>query len=77
MVAVRDQFTACEQRIERAHGHVPVMAIVGASFTAGVGPGNRALSWAADLARHLHWDAAIYGDPGPATCRAGPTGLDR
>jgi acyl-CoA thioesterase-1 len=71
MLAVRDQFTACEQRLERAHGPVPTMAIVGASFTAGVGPDNRALSWAADLARNLRWDAVIYGDSGAGYVQTG------
>jgi hypothetical protein len=74
MIAVRDQFTACEQRIERGHGRVPTMAVVGASFTAGVGPGNPALSWAADLARNLRWDAVIYGDPGAGYVRTGNYG---
>lgn len=77
MVAVRDQFTACEQRIESASGRVPVMAIVGASYTAGVGPDNPALSWAADLARDLRWDAVIDGVPGPATCAQGPAASAR
>ena len=74
MLAVRDQFTACEQRIERAPGRVPTMAIVGASFTAGVGPGDPARSWAADLARNLRWDAVIYGDPGAGYVRTGDYG---
>ncbi len=72
MVTVRDQFSACEQRIERVPGRVPAMAIVGASYTAGVGPDNPALSWAADLARNLRWDAVIDGVSGPATRRPGP-----
>ena len=75
MVAVRDQFTACEQRIERASGRVPVMAIVGASYTAGVGPDNPALSWAADLARDLRWDAVIDGVPGAGDVQTGTGGL--
>jgi acyl-CoA thioesterase I len=75
MVAVRDQFTACEQRVERASGHVPAMAIVGASYTAGVGPDNPALSWAVDLARNLRWDTVIYGVPGAGYVRAGNDGL--
>ncbi len=75
MVAVRDQFTACEQRIERASGRVPVMAIVGASYTAGVGPDNPALSWAADLARNLRWDAVIDGVSGAGYVRTGTDGL--
>ena len=75
MVAVRDQFTACEQRIERASGRVPAMAIVGASYTAGVGPDNPALSWAADLARNLRWDAVIDGVSGAGYVRTGTDGL--
>jgi acyl-CoA thioesterase-1 len=75
MVAARDQFTVCEQRIERASGHVPTMAIVGASYTAGVGPDNPALSWAADLARNLRWDAVIDGVPGAGYVRTGTDGL--
>jgi acyl-CoA thioesterase-1 len=71
MVAVRDQFSACEQRIEREHGRVPTLAVVGASFTAGVGPDNSALSWAADLARSLRWDAVIYGVSGAGYEQAG------
>ena len=75
MPAVRGQFTACEQRIERAAGRVPTMAIVGASYTDGVGPDNPALSWAADLARNLRWDAAIDGVPGAGYVRSGSGGL--
>ena len=75
MLAVRDQFTACEQRIERGPGRVPTVAIVGASYTAGVGPGRAGLSWAADLARKLRWDAVIYGVPGAGYVRAGTDGL--
>jgi len=75
MLGVRDQFTACEQRIERGPGHVPTMAIVGASYTAGVGPGRAALSWAADLARTLRWDAVIYGVPGAGYVETGNDGL--
>jgi len=75
MLAIGDAFAACEQRIERAPGHVPTMAIVGASYTAGVGPNSAALSWASDLARNLHWDAVIYGDPGAGYTRSGTDGL--
>ena len=49
----------------------PPLAIVGASFTAGVGSGSPGKSWAVVLARLLHWDAAIYGDPGAGYVRAG------
>jgi lysophospholipase L1-like esterase len=75
MIAARDQFAACEQRIERASGRVPRMAIVGASYTAGVGPDNPALSWAADLARNLRWDAVIDAVPGAGYVRTGTDGL--
>jgi lysophospholipase L1-like esterase len=71
--------TACERKLERAlrqrqphvGSGVPALAIVGASFTAGVGPGNPGKSWAVVLARLLHWDAVIYGDPGAGYVRAG------
>ena len=58
----------CEEKLK--HG-VPAVAIVGASFTAGVGSGNPGKSWAVGLARLLHWDAVIYGDPGAGYVRAG------
>jgi lysophospholipase L1-like esterase len=69
------QLAACEQRMERsrqgAKQPVPTVVIVGASFTAGVGPGNPDGSWAALLARHLGWDAVVYGDPGAGYVRPG------
>jgi acyl-CoA thioesterase-1 len=62
---------ACEQGIERAHGPgLPRLAIVGASFTAGVGSGP-GRSWAVLLARHLGWDAVVDGVPGAGYVRAG------
>jgi GDSL-like Lipase/Acylhydrolase family len=73
----REPVVGCEPKLERARrqpadGHgVPALAIVGASFTAGVGPGNPGKSWAVVLARLLHWDAVIYGDPGAGYVRAG------
>ena len=53
---------ACEDEIDRRPA--PRLAVVGASFTAGVGSGNPDRSWAVLLARLLHWDAVVYGDPG-------------
>ena len=73
----REPVAGCEPKLERAQrqptdGHgVPALAIVGASFTAGVGPGNPGKSWAVVLAGLLHWDAVIYGDPGAGYVRAG------
>ncbi len=62
---------ACEREIERASGTgVPRLAIVGASFTAGVGSGP-GRSWAVVLARHLRWDAVVDGVPGAGYVRAG------
>ena len=70
-----DSLAGCEQKLERAQRgagrSVPALAIVGASFTAGVGPGNPSQSWAVLLARQLHWDAVVYGDPGAGYVRAG------
>jgi lysophospholipase L1-like esterase len=74
MVAVRDTFAACEQRLEAARGGLPTMAVVGASYTAGVGPDKPALSWAADLARNLRWDAVIYGVSGAGYVQTGTYG---
>ena len=66
---------SCEQRLQRTRSRngqdVPVLAIVGASFTAGVGPGNPDKSWAFLLARRLHWNAVVFGDPGAGYVRAG------
>ena len=62
---------ACEQGIERASGlGRPRLAIVGASFTAGIGSGP-SRSWAVLLARHLGWDAVVDGVPGAGYVRAG------
>jgi lysophospholipase L1-like esterase len=63
----------CEDTIESgaAGGGLPRLAIVGASFTAGVGPGNPLQSWAVLLARQLRWDAVVYGDPGAGYVRLG------
>ena len=70
-----DPLAGCEQKLERAQRgagrSVPALAIVGASFTAGVGPGNPSQSWAVLLARQLRWDAVVYGDPGAGYVRAG------
>jgi lysophospholipase L1-like esterase len=38
--------------------------VVGASVTAGTGPGNPHRAWAVLLAKMLHWDAVIDGVPG-------------
>jgi lysophospholipase L1-like esterase len=74
---VAQSLGACEQRIEHQMRPRPTMAIVGASYTAGVGPGSPAQSWAAQLARRLHWNAVIVGVPGagyvkPGDGRRGP-----
>jgi lysophospholipase L1-like esterase len=62
---------ACELQLEQSKPPgLPRVAILGASFTAGVGssPGG---SWAVLLARHLHWDAVVYGVPGAGYVRPG------
>jgi acyl-CoA thioesterase I len=70
---------SCEQKIEQnmerarrgAGLSIPGLAVVGASFTAGVGPGDPDRSWAVRLAGLLHWDAVIIGVPGAGYVRAG------
>jgi lysophospholipase L1-like esterase len=68
---VRNQFAGCEQQIKRSPLHRPTLAIVGGSYTAGVGPSNAMLSWAVDLATNMRWDAVIYGIPGAGYVRTG------
>jgi lysophospholipase L1-like esterase len=65
---------SCEQRIEHGRHALPTLAVVGASYTAGEGPGNPAQSWAVGLARLLHWNAVIYGAPGAGYVRAAGSG---
>jgi lysophospholipase L1-like esterase len=74
-LAARDPFAGCEQRIKLGPRGIRAMAIVGASYTAGVGPDNPELSWAADFARKLRWNAVIYGVPGAGYVRTGTGGL--
>jgi lysophospholipase L1-like esterase len=63
-------FPSCEQQLEHAPPSDPRLAVLGASFTAGVGssPGH---SWAVQLARHLHWGTVVYGVPGAGYVRPG------
>lgn len=75
VLSTRDPFGACEQRFEGGPSDVRSLAIAGASFTAGVGPDNPALSWADDFARELRWNAVIYGVPGAGYVRTGTDGL--
>jgi lysophospholipase L1-like esterase len=75
MLAVRDQFAGCEHQIKLAPRPHPTLAIVGGSYTAGVGPSNPMLSWAVDLASKLRWNAVIYGVPGAGYVRTGSDDL--
>jgi acyl-CoA thioesterase-1 len=62
----------CEHGLERARRPATrTLAVVGASFTAGVGPGAAARSWAVLLAHMLRWDAVVDGVPGAGYVRAG------
>jgi hypothetical protein len=75
LAVVHVPLTACEARLE--HGparRAPTIAIVGASYTAGVGPDDPAKSWAVDLARLLHWNAVIIGVPGVGYAKPGTGG---
>jgi lysophospholipase L1-like esterase len=71
VAAEGNALAACELRLERAPNGLPVMAVVGASFTAGTGPGNAALSWAVLLAKTLGWNAVVDGVPGAGYVRPG------
>jgi len=67
--------TGCEQRLLPARRPgVPVVAVIGASITAGVGAGDPAGSWAVLLARRLHWNAFVYGVPGAGYVHPGLSG---
>jgi lysophospholipase L1-like esterase len=46
------------------HTPRPLLAVVGASFSAGVGAGHRDHAWPEDLARLEHWRLAVSADPG-------------
>ena len=74
LLAAADTLRGCETRIEATARRAPVTAIVGASFTAGVGPDNPVQSWAVQLAQELHWNAVVYGAPGAGYARGGPGG---
>jgi lysophospholipase L1-like esterase len=71
VAADRDTLGVCESRLEDAPDGLPTVAIVGASYTAGVGPGDAAQSWAVLLARELRWNAVVYGVPGIGYVRTG------
>jgi lysophospholipase L1-like esterase len=45
-------------------GQRPLLAVVGASFSAGVGAGPRDHAWPEDLARMMGWRLAVSADPG-------------
>ena len=74
--------TGCEQQLlPGRRPSVPTVAIVGASFTAGVGAEDPAGAWAVLLARQLHWNAFVYGVPGagyvhPGLGRKGPVAAE-
>jgi acyl-CoA thioesterase I len=42
----------------------PLLAVVGASFSAGVGAGHPGDAWPEDLARMMHWRLEVSADPG-------------
>lgn len=63
-IAERGTLAACEERLESKARSITTVAIAGASYTAGGGPNNPQRSWAAVLARMLHWNAVIYGVSG-------------
>jgi lysophospholipase L1-like esterase len=74
LLMAADTLHSCENLIEATARRAPVAAIVGASYTAGVGPDNPVQSWAVQLARELHWNAVVYGAPGAGYARGGRGG---
>jgi hypothetical protein len=52
----------CLRAVESGRG--PLVAVVGASFTAGVGAGSPLRAWSVDLVRWLGWRALVVGVPG-------------
>lgn len=44
--------------------HRPLLAVIGASFSAGIGAGSRHRAWPEDLGRLLGWRVAVNADPG-------------
>ncbi len=64
LLTVAAPLAVCESRIARQPDRLPTVAIVGASYTAGSGPGDPELSWAVGVARLLRWNAVIEGVPG-------------
>jgi lysophospholipase L1-like esterase len=52
-------------------GGTPVLAVIGASFAAGVGAHSPSQAWPADLGRSLHWQVRVSADPGAGYISAG------
>lgn len=74
MLSVATPLAACEARIEHQPRRLPIVAIAGASYTAGIGPGHPELSWAVALAWQLRWNAVVYGVPGTGYVTGGASG---
>ena len=53
----------------------PLMVVVGASFTAGVGAASPTASWAYLLAGYLGWRDVVRGVPGAGYVRPGKDGM--
>ncbi|HWE10703.1 MAG TPA: SGNH/GDSL hydrolase family protein [Solirubrobacteraceae bacterium] len=52
----------------------PLLAVVGASFSAGVGAGHRHNAWPQDLGRLLGWRVTVAADPGAGFLNPGRGG---
>ena len=50
----------------------PLLAVVGASFSAGAGAGHPSDAWPEDLARIMHWRLIVSADPGAGYVNPGP-----
>lgn len=54
--------------------HAPTVAVVGASFAAGIGAGAPNHAWPADLGRLLKWRVVVSADPGAGFVSRGDHG---
>jgi lysophospholipase L1-like esterase len=74
MIVISSSLARCEARLALERHRVPTLAVVGASYTAGVGPDNPVMSWAVLLAGRLRWNAVVYGVPGAGYANPGNGG---
>ncbi len=68
---VAERAATCRVTPEGSSTGHPLLVVVGASFTAGVGPDRASLSWGVRLGELLDWRAVTLGVPGAGYTNAG------